>query len=75
MKRNSMKKLMRISKLQKIVAAMSLIVVLGISVPKPVHADDEDGWGGKLLKPVVQFFACIGDVVIGGLQHYMLRNK
>ncbi len=69
-----MKKRKRIISMQKIISSIMLVVVLSVTIPKPVHAED-DGFGGKLLKPLVQLVASLGDVAIGLLNHYMLGTE
>lgn len=70
-----MKKLKNKISIQKIISAIMLVVVLSFTIPKPVHADDEDGIGGKLLKPLVQLVASIGDIAEGLMNHFMLGTE
>ena len=58
-------------KLQKIITSILLVITCTFAVPNFSQAD----FGGKLFRPVVDFFAAIGDVVIGGLQYWMLGTS
>ena len=58
-------------KLQKIITSILLVITCTFAVPNFSQAD----FGGKLFAPVVEFFAAIGDVVIGGLQYWMLGTS
>ncbi len=60
--------------IQKIIASIMLVVTVSFTIPKPVHADD-DGFGGKLLKPLVQLVASLGDVAVGLMNHFMLGTE
>ena len=58
---------------QKIIASIMLVVVLFVTIPKPVQADSENGFiEGVLLKPLVQLVASLGDIAMGLLNHFML---
>ncbi len=58
-------------KMQKIIATLLILVTCTFAVPNFSQAD----FGGKLFSPVVNLFAALGDVVIGGLQHWMLGTS
>ena len=66
-----MKKIAKNRVIHKITIILALIVSLNFIAPKYSFASVEDIAGG-LLKEVVQLFAAIGDVVMGGLNHFML---
>lgn len=66
-----MKKITKNRVIHKITIILALIVSLNFIAPKYSFASVEDIAGG-LLKEVVQLFAAIGDVVMGGLNHFML---
>lgn len=66
-----MKKIAKNRVIHKITIILALIVSLNFIAPKYSFAGVEDIAGG-LLKEVVQLFAAIGDVVMGGLNHFML---
>ena len=58
---------------QKIIASIMLVVVLFVTIPRPVQADSENGFiEGVLLKPLVQLVASLGDITMGLLNHFML---
>lgn len=66
--------------LRKIVVTLIIILLFNFAIPLQVRASDEDdsgddAFGGKLFKPIFQFFASIGDVVEGALNHMMLGTK
>ena len=58
-------------KMQKIIATIIILITCTFAVPNFSQAD----FGGKLFAPVVNLFAALGDVVIGGLQHWMLGTS
>lgn len=61
---------------QKIIASIMLVVVLFVTIPKPVQADSENGFiEGVLLKPLVQLVASLGDIAMGLLNHFMLGTE
>ena len=58
-------------KFQKIIASIMVVITCTFAVPNFSQAD----FGGKLFSPVVSLFAALGDVVIGGLQYWMLGTS
>ena len=58
-------------KFQKIIASIMVVITCTFAVPNFSQAD----FGGKLFAPVVSLFAALGDVVIGGLQYWMLGTS
>ena len=58
-------------KIKKIIASIMILITCTFAVPNFSQAD----FGGKLFSPLVNLFAGLGDVVIGGLQHWMLGTS
>ena len=58
-------------KLRKIMVTIMILITCTFAVPNFSQAD----FGGKLFSPLVNLFAALGDVVIGGLQHWMLGTS
>lgn len=47
------------------------IMISGFVLPNYSLADVDEQWGGKLFKPVANFFALIPDLVINLLQEFL----
>ena len=69
-----MKKIAKNRVIHKITMLLILAISLNVLAPKYSFAAEDDGNGiaGGLLKEVIQLFASLGDVVMGGLNHFML---
>ena len=58
--------------IQKTVIAIISIITLNFCVPTRSYCTNWEDVGGKILKEVVQFVVALGDVVVGGLNNFML---
>lgn len=68
-----MKKITKNRVIHKITMLIILVISLNVIAPKySFAADDGNGVAGGLLKEIVQLFASLGDVIMGGLNHFML---
>ena len=69
-----MKKIAKNRVIHKITMLLILAISLNVLAPKYSFAAEDDGNGiaGGLLKEVIQLFASLGDVVMGGLNQFML---
>lgn len=52
--------------IKKLILALIVILIFGAVVPNTISyaVDDDDGFGGKLLKPVVDLIVAIGDIIM-----------
>ena len=57
------------SNIQKIIAAILIVIIMTFSFPNVSHASD---WGGKLMKPLIELGAGLFDIAEGLLNHFML---
>lgn len=51
--------------IKKLILALIVILIFGAVVPNTIsYAADDEGFGGKLLKPVVDLIVAIGDIIM-----------
>lgn len=66
-----MKKIISGNLTKKILIVILIVLLFNFVVPNYSQAD----WGGVLLDPIVDFFAAIGDAILGALQYYMYDSN
>ena len=57
---------------QKFIIVLIMIVILNFSIPNYSQAWGFGDIAGDLLKELIQLIASLGDIVMGGLNHFML---